>query len=98
MQILWAVDLQTYQLSQQMAPGQISTTADMWLADTTKAAFLGFTAHWIKVTKKTWEMRSEVIGFRSVSGDHSGENLGHYFVGVCDQIGMTPKVSFSYHD
>ncbi|KIJ99738.1 hypothetical protein K443DRAFT_8215 [Laccaria amethystina LaAM-08-1] len=57
-----------------------------------KAAFLGVTAHWINVKRKegeeTWEMRSEVIGFRSVSGDHSGKNLGQYFVGVCDRIGI----------
>ena len=33
-------------------------------------------------------MRSEVIGFRPISGDHSGENLGHYFMGVCDRIGI----------
>ena len=91
------VDLKAYQNSGQMAPGLISTTADMWTADTTKAAFLGITAHWIEVKKETggrWEMRSEVIGFRSVSGDHSGENLGRYFVGVCDRIGImnAPKV------
>lgn len=64
----------------------------MWTADTTKAAFLGMTGHWIEVKREPreiWEMRSEVIGFRSVSGDHSGENLGHYFVGVCDWIGIT---------
>ena len=74
-----------------MAPGLISTAADMWTADTTKAGFLGVTAHWIGVKmepKETWELRSEVIGFRSVSGDHSGENLGRYFVGVCDRIGI----------
>ena len=72
-----------------MAPGQISTTADMWTADTTKAAFLGITAHWIEIKKEpqeTWEMLSEVIRFRSVSGNHSRENLGCYFVGVCDRI------------
>jgi hypothetical protein len=34
----------------------------------------------------------EVIGLQSVSGDHGGENLGRYFVGVCDRIGMTSKV------
>jgi hypothetical protein len=64
----------------------------MWTVDTTKAAFLGVTAHWIEVKMKpqeTWKMRSEVIGFRSVSGDHSGNNLGRYFVGVCDRIGIT---------
>ena len=58
----------------------------------TKAAFLGVTAHWIDVKGREggemWEMRSEVISFRSVSGDHSGKNLGRYFVGVCDRIGI----------
>ena len=85
-----------------MAPGRISTMADMWSADTTKAAFLGVTGHWIKVKKETrketWEMHSEVIGFRTVSGDHGGKNLGHYFVGVSNRIGITSvvisKVSF----
>jgi hypothetical protein len=46
------------------------------------------TAHWIQVKDDKWEMRSEVIGFRPISGDHSGENLGRYFVGVCDRIGI----------
>jgi hypothetical protein len=80
-----------------MAPGRISTTADMWSADTTKAAFLGVTGHWIEVKKETrketWEMRSEVIGFRTVSGDHGGKNLGRYFVGVSDRIGITSTVN-----
>jgi hypothetical protein len=79
---------ETHQVSLQAAPGLISTTADMWTVDTTKAAFLGVTAHWIEVKGKKWEMRSEVVGFRSVSGDHSGKNLGRYFVGVCDRIGI----------
>jgi hypothetical protein len=64
----------------------------MWSSDTTKAAFIGVTAHWIEVKKGSWVMRSEVIGLRSVSGDHGGENLGRYFVGVCDRIGLTSKV------
>lgn len=85
-------NFETYQLSLQAAPGRISSTGDMWSADTTKAAFLGVTAHWIEVKEGRWVMRSEVIGLRSVSGDHGGENLGRYFVGVCDRIGMTSKV------
>ena len=79
-----------------MAPGRIFTTADMWSVDTTKAAFLGVTAHWIEVNKESWVMRSEVIGLRSVSGDHGGENLGRYFVGVCDRIGLTSKVNIIF--
>jgi hypothetical protein len=62
--------------------------ADMWTVDTMKAAFLGVTAHWTEVKGKKWEMHSEVVGFRLVSGAHSGKNLGQYFMGVCDRIGI----------
>ena len=61
------------------------------MVDTTKAAFLGVTAHWIEIKAGKWKMRAEVIGFRSISGDHSGQNLGRYFVGVCDWIGIMGK-------
>jgi hypothetical protein len=30
--------------------------------------------------------RSEVVGFQPVSGEHSGWNLGQYFVGLCDHV------------
>jgi hypothetical protein len=67
----------------------ISTTADGWTVDTMKAGFLGMTAHWIEVKAgDKWKMHSEVIGFRTISGDHSGQNLRRYFVAVCDRIGI----------
>ena len=70
--------------------------ADMWSADTTKAAFLGVIGHWIKVKKETrketWEMHLEVIEFQTVSGDHGGKNLGRYFMGVSNWIGITSVV------
>ena len=60
------INLETYQLSLQATPSQISSTADMWSTDTSKAAFLGVTAHWIEVKNDVWVMRSEVIGLQSV--------------------------------
>ena len=89
-----------------MAPGQISTMADMWSADTTKAAFLGVTGHWIEVKKETrketWEMRSEVIGFQTVSGDHGDKNLGCYSwvfpTGFGLHLWLSLKYLFYYHD
>ena len=51
---------------QQATPGKISATADMWTVDTTKAAFLGVTAHWIEVKmepQETWAIRSKSSGF-----------------------------------
>jgi hypothetical protein len=78
----------TYRKKHQAAPGKISSTADGWSADTTKAAFLGMTAHWIDVKDAKWKMRSEVVGFKAVSGDHGGDNLGRYFMGLCDRVGI----------
>jgi hypothetical protein len=73
------------------APGLVSATADSWTVDTTKAAFLGVTAHWIDVQNGKWTVRAEVVGFQSISGDHSGENLGRYIVGVFDRVGIMGK-------
>jgi hypothetical protein len=75
----------------QEAPGKVSTTCDGWTADNTKGSFLGMTAHWIEVKDETWKLRSEVVGFQPISGKHSGDNLGRYFVGLCDRVGIMSK-------
>jgi hypothetical protein len=72
----------------QAAPGLISATADGWSVDTTKASFLGVTAHWIDVTNGKWTLRAEVVGFRGISGEHSGANLGRDFLRVCERVGI----------
>jgi hypothetical protein len=46
------------------------------------------TASWIEVKCGKWRLRSEVVGFQPVSGDHSGWNLGRYIVGLCDRVGI----------
>ena len=67
----------------------MSITADGWSADTTKHGYLGLTGHWIDVMNTgKWVLRSEVVGFRALSGDHSGYNLGCYCVGLCDRVGI----------
>jgi hypothetical protein len=38
------------------APGLVSATADSWTVDTTKAAFLGVTAHWIEIRNGKWKV------------------------------------------
>ncbi len=38
-----------------------------------------------------WKMRAEVIGFKAVSGNHSGENLGRHAVGLLDRVGIMDK-------
>ena len=56
-----------------------------------KMGFLGMTAHWIEVKEKKWKLRAEVIGFKALSGAHSGENLGRYAVGLLDRVGIMGK-------
>lgn len=52
------------------------------------------TAHWIDVSKSgTCKMRSEVVGFTALKGNHSGDNQGRYFMGMCDRVGITGKES-----
>ena len=51
------------------------------------------TAHWIDVKQGVWKLRSEVVGFQPILGEHSGMNLGKYFVGLCDRIGIMNKES-----
>jgi hypothetical protein len=76
----------------QNAPGRVSTTADGWTADNTKQGYLGMTAHWIDVDKNgKWSLRAEVVGFRLIKGTHAGSNLGRYFVGLCDRVGITSR-------
>ena len=77
----------------QNAPGKIATTSDGWTADNTKGTFLGMTAHWIDVKDGEWKLCAEVVGFKSISGEHSGENLGRYFISLCDRVGILNKES-----
>ncbi len=53
--------------------------------------YLGLTAHWIELKGTEWEMRVEVIGFKALSGAHTGENLGRYAVGLLDRVGIMDK-------
>lgn len=32
-----------------------------------------------------------MVGFQPISGEHSGVNLGKYFVGLCDRVGITSE-------
>jgi len=66
----------------------VSVTADGWSADTTKQGFLGMTAHWIEVKENKWKLKVEVVGFKAISGAHTGENLRRYAVGLLDRVGI----------
>lgn len=65
-------------------------TAGAWSADTTKAGFLGMTAHWIEMKEQKWKMRAEVIMFKALLGTHS---IGRYIMGLLDHVGIMDKKS-----
>jgi hypothetical protein len=65
--------------------------ADSWTASTTKAGFLGVTGNWVDVKDGKWTLRSEVIIFHGISGDHSGGTLRRYFLGMCERVGIVDK-------
>jgi hypothetical protein len=65
---------------------------DLWSVDQTKAAFFGLTAHWIEVGDSDvtgrWILQAQAIAFRGILGVHSGDNLGRYFIGLCERAGI----------
>jgi hypothetical protein len=38
-----------------------------------------------------WVLRLEVVGFKGISGGHNGDNLGRYFMGLCDRVGICSR-------
>ena len=52
---------------------------------------MGVTAHWIEVDNGQWKLRSEVVGFKGLSGNHSGANLGRYLIGLYERVGIITK-------
>ena len=49
------------------------------------------TVHWIEVVEGKWRLRAAMIGFKALSGAHSGENLGRYSVKLLDCVGIMDK-------
>lgn len=86
-----------------MSTGRVSITIDLWSADQTKASFLGITAHWIHINSVSskWTLQTKVIAFRGIVGAHSGDNIGCYFVGLCEWVGLvsagSSKVQTRYY-
>jgi len=62
-----------------------------------KMSFLGMTAHWIEVKEGKWEMQAGIIGFKALSGAHSGDNLGRYMVVLLECIGIMDEKSSKVH-
>jgi hypothetical protein len=66
---------------------------------------MAVTAHWIEAveektssgSKKTLQLRSDLIGFHKLPGRHTGEHLAHCFLYITDRLNITGKVSGIIH-
>jgi hypothetical protein len=75
-------------------PGQISITFDAWTSDASDP-YLGVTAHYIHSEAdqpNEWELRSKVLGYTEIQGNHSGANIAAVILHVVDQYGIHHKV------
>jgi hypothetical protein len=70
------------------AASKISITLDCWTSPNNKA-FLGVTGHYID---KDWALKSLLVDFVPLSGEHTGENLCGALVDVCERRGILGKL------
>jgi hypothetical protein len=67
---------------------RVSLTADGWTSPFQKD-FLGVTAHWID---EKWNQKEIVIGFESMNGAHTGENLAEALINVLERFQIGDKI------
>ena len=100
-QVMPSILIQNWKLIANVGlPTQLNTTSwasittNLWSVDQTKAAFMGVTTHWIEEgVSGEWRLGGEVIAFKGISGPHTGYNLGHYLVSLCERAGILTKSS-----
>ena len=73
------------------APGEVSTDWDLWTREQTGDPYFGMLGQWFDVSDLGWTFRAGVLAFNVISGQHSGENLGRYYVKFLDRVGITSK-------
>ena len=73
------------------ALGNVSVNWDLWTEEHASLAYFGMIAQWIDTNSDSWCLRSEVIAFHKISGNHSGKNLGRYFIKFTDCASITSK-------
>jgi len=84
--------------------GKISFTMDMWTDDFKKKAYMAVTAHWLeKITlsgrvQPKISLRTDLIGFKHVSGSHTGERLAEAFLFIIGRLKIAKKVYITYVD
>jgi len=53
-------------------------------------SYLAITSHWID---REYKLRSELLAFSEIDGNHSGENIAHELLEVLERYKIQEKVS-----
>ena len=78
----------------QSIPEQVSATLDGW-SSLAHDPYLGVTVHWVHnpVESPTeWSLRTMLLTFQEVKGNHSGANLSKVVMEIINEAGLTSKV------
>ncbi|KAF7334741.1 HAT family dimerization domain-containing protein [Mycena sanguinolenta] len=98
---IWDEHLDKLESEMAAAIGKISTTMDLW-TDQKKRPFMAVTGHWLEATlvdtpsgpQYVLKLRTDLIGFLRVPGNHDGEHLATAFLYIIDRIGITSKLGW----
>jgi hypothetical protein len=74
--------------------GQISLTFDAWTSKSFDP-YLAITGHWIEAPKNkpnNWELKSELLGFTEIQGNHGGANIASVILRIVDRYDIRKKV------
>lgn len=69
-------------------------TLDGW-SSLARDPYLGVTVHWVHSAPESpteWSLRTLLLAFREVKGNHSGENLANLVMEIIDEVGLSSKV------
>jgi hypothetical protein len=75
-------------------PGEVSATLDGW-SSPARDPYLGVTVHWVHSTQESpteWSLRTLLLAFREVKGNHRGENLAKVVMEILKAAGLMSKV------
>ena len=69
-------------------------TLDGW-SSLARDPYLGVTVHWVHSSPEAptdWSLRTLLLAFREVKGNHSGQNLANLVMEILSKAGLTSKV------
>jgi hypothetical protein len=81
---LYEINLEKIKNILKETPGKISFTTDIWTSPSTKS-FMSLTAHFID---EKWKLRSIIVDFPQLLGQHTGVNIKNTFVSSLQHLSI----------